>query len=308
MPQFTLNALANFVDVLRLAADDGDRSRPIRCQWEIMSHSSDAIRASCGVRVAPTSRFIEFGQIDYVAVVGGLLHQRGAIDDATRHYLLRANDAHINLLGICTGAFVLCRLGLMKERQCCVSWYHYSDFLGEFSCAVPVADEMYVVDGDRITCSGGVGAALTAAFLVERHLGASSAQKALRIMQIDRTRPGATLQPAPPLKCIGHDERVTRALLTMEQNICSPVSVSDIAQRVHISTRHLERIFNREMGMGPLAVYLRLRVMHAELKLKSGASLLLVASETGFAGVSQLTSAFMRTQGYGPNTMSVRRS
>ena len=30
---FTLSALADFVDVLRLAADDADQSRPIRCQW-----------------------------------------------------------------------------------------------------------------------------------------------------------------------------------------------------------------------------------------------------------------------------------
>jgi len=29
--RFTLCAFANFVDVLRLAADEGDRSRPILC-------------------------------------------------------------------------------------------------------------------------------------------------------------------------------------------------------------------------------------------------------------------------------------
>jgi transcriptional regulator GlxA family with amidase domain len=32
-PRFTLSAFATFVDVLRLAADDGDGSRPIRCRW-----------------------------------------------------------------------------------------------------------------------------------------------------------------------------------------------------------------------------------------------------------------------------------
>ena len=31
-PRFTLSAFATFVDVLRLAADDGDGSRPIRCR------------------------------------------------------------------------------------------------------------------------------------------------------------------------------------------------------------------------------------------------------------------------------------
>ena len=32
VPNFTLLALANFVEALRLAADVGDRSRPRRCQ------------------------------------------------------------------------------------------------------------------------------------------------------------------------------------------------------------------------------------------------------------------------------------
>jgi hypothetical protein len=57
-PNFTLNALANFVDVLRLASDDGDRSRAIRCQWNLMSATGTSIRASCGFDVTPTSSLI----------------------------------------------------------------------------------------------------------------------------------------------------------------------------------------------------------------------------------------------------------
>jgi transcriptional regulator GlxA family with amidase domain len=104
-----------------------------------------------------------------------------------------------------------------------MSWYHYHDFLQEFDAIVPVADELYVVDGDRVTSSGGIGAALAAAHLVERRLDAGSAQKALRIVQIDRARSTATLQPAPPLTLSCDDDRVTRALLIMEQNINSPI-------------------------------------------------------------------------------------
>ncbi|MGG2478909.1 GlxA family transcriptional regulator, partial [Rhizobium sp. BR5] len=33
--RFTLSAFANFVDVLRLAADEADRSRPILCEWSV---------------------------------------------------------------------------------------------------------------------------------------------------------------------------------------------------------------------------------------------------------------------------------
>jgi transcriptional regulator GlxA family with amidase domain len=195
---FTLTALSNFVDVLRLAADDGDNSRPIRCQWHIMSDSDEPIKSSSGLLIYPTSRLINPAELDYVVVVGGLLHRGPQIDERTKKYLLAAADTNVDLIGVCTGSFVLWRLGLLGQKKCCISWYHYRDFLEEFGETLPVADQLYVIDGKRITCSGGIGVAYLAAHIVELRMGLSSAQKALHIMQIDRMKPGSSAQSAPP--------------------------------------------------------------------------------------------------------------
>jgi transcriptional regulator GlxA family with amidase domain len=304
--QFTLNALANFVDALRLASDDGDRSRPLRCHWNLMSATHVPLRSSCGFQIAPTSTLLDFDQLDYIAVIGGLLHRGRQIDETLRGYLLRAGKAGVALVGICTGSFVLCRLGLMTGRKCCISWYHYRDFLEEFDDIVPVSDELYVVDGDRMTSSGGVGAALAAAHLVGRHLDAGSAQKALRIMQIDRACSTATLQPAPPLTLSCNDERVTRALLMMEQNINSPVPIDEMAARIQISRRHLERVFERQTGLSPRTAYLKLRLKHARWMLRSCKSLAVVAVETGFANSAHLSAAFRRVYDMSPSAERVR--
>ncbi|OYR19302.1 transcriptional regulator domain protein, partial [Brucella grignonensis] len=63
---------------------------------------------------------------------------------------------------------------------------------------MPIADRLYVVDGDCISPSGGVGVTYLAASLVERHLGPATALKALHILQVGRLLPGSTRQPAPP--------------------------------------------------------------------------------------------------------------
>ena len=42
--RFTLSAFANFVDVLRLAADEADKSRPILCEWSVLSADRAPIR------------------------------------------------------------------------------------------------------------------------------------------------------------------------------------------------------------------------------------------------------------------------
>jgi transcriptional regulator GlxA family with amidase domain len=58
-PRFTLTAFAGFVDALRLAADEGDRSRRIRCDWDILGRPGEAIVSSCGAAVQPWAEMSE---------------------------------------------------------------------------------------------------------------------------------------------------------------------------------------------------------------------------------------------------------
>lgn len=298
---FTLMAFSNFIDVLRLAADDGDNSRPIRCQWHIMSRNGEAIRSSSGVLVSPTSKLIDSRDLDYIVVVGGLLHEGPQIDDEVGRYLISAAEASTSLVGVCTGSFILWRLGLLRQKKCCISWYHYRDFLEEFGDTLPIADQLYVVDGRRITCSGGIGAAYLAAYIVELRLGRSNAQKALHIMQIDRMRPGSTAQSAPPTEFAGKDERISRALLIMEQHLSSPLSITKLAAKVQLSIRQVERLFKEETGQSPQNAYLRLRLKHARWMMKTEMTLATIAAETGFADGSHLSKAFKTAFGINPS-------
>jgi transcriptional regulator GlxA family with amidase domain len=306
--KFTLSALANFVDVLRLAGDEGDGSRQIGCRWHIMSAAKKPIAASCGFEVSPTSGLIDPHELHYIAVIGGLLYRGPPIDSVLAEYLLRAGSSATGLLGICTGSFVLCRLGLMKGRKCCVSWYHYQDFLSEFSHMTAVADELYVTDGSRITCSGGIGSALVAAHLVGLHLTPYQAQKALHIMQIDNTAPGSQLQPLPPLMPRCSDENVARALLLMEQNVREPLSAAQLAGRLDVSVRTLERLFRKAAGLTPHMAYLKLRLACAHRMLRSRQTLAFIAVETGFSRGSQFGAAYKRVYGVTPSEVRRRQS
>ena len=52
VPNFTMLPFAAFIDAIRLAADEGDRSRQIACRWTVMGESQGSITASCGVSIA----------------------------------------------------------------------------------------------------------------------------------------------------------------------------------------------------------------------------------------------------------------
>jgi transcriptional regulator GlxA family with amidase domain len=77
-------------------------------------------------------------------VIGGVMRGTPNVDAAVREYLLQTSRVGTNLIGICTGSFLLCRLGLMNARKCCVSWYHHRDFMEAFDSAEPQASELYI--------------------------------------------------------------------------------------------------------------------------------------------------------------------
>jgi len=301
--RFTLSAFAVFIDHLRLAADEGDRSRPLHVQWSIMASRRDSVPASCGVHLEPTSGLLPADSLDYLVVVGGILHAGPQIDAATTRYLREVGATGVPLIGICTGSFILCRAGLMQGRRSCVSWYHYQDFLSAFPHHEVVADRLFLVDGPRITCAGGAGAAALATYLIERHLGRALAQKASQVLLFDRPRAGSEAQPHPPLSQTVSEPRVRRALLLMEQNLTRPIAIVSVAEQLGVSMRQLQRLCQEHVGMGPALLYRRLRMRYANWLIENtDRSVTDIALEAGFADCAHFSRQFKDAYGLSPST------
>lgn len=299
---FTLSAFSILVDHLRLAADEGDRSRQLHIQWSVMASREETIRASCGVRVSPSSRLLDPRTLDYVFVVGGLLHLGPQIDEPTAQYLHDVAAAGVPLVGTCTASFVFCRAGLMKGRTSCVSWYHYQDFVDEFPTQAVVANRLFVEDGNRITCAGGAGTAAVATHLIEKHLGRSTAQKASQVLLFERERSGSEAQPRPPLFARADEPRVRRALLLMEQNLARPISVPAIAEELGLSMRQLERLCRAHTGESPASIYRHLRMRYARwLVENTDRSMTQIAADAGFADCAHFSRQFKDAFGSSPS-------
>lgn len=299
---FTLSAFSLFVDHLRLAADEGDRSRPVHVQWSTMSSRSEPVRASCGVSIMPTAPLLDPSELDYVVVVGGLLHAGPQVDPVTTQYLKDAAAKGVPLVGLCTGSFILCRTGLMRGRRCCVSWYHYQDFLDEFPDHEVVADRLFVADRDRITCAGGAGTADLATFILDLHLGRAAAQKANQVLLFDRARNGSDAQPHPPLFENVADERVRRGLLLMEQNLARPVAIGYVAKQLGLSVRQFERLCRSSLGAGPASLYRRIRMRYAQWLINNtDRSMTTIALEAGFADGAHFSRQYKEIYGLSPS-------
>lgn len=304
LSDFTLLPFSGFIDVLRLATDDGDRSRQRACRWTVMSADGAEMRASCGNVVRPDGGFLDPGRFDYLVVVGGLLHSgpqsSGPLDD----YILGAADRGVRIVGLCTAVFTLIRLGLMSNRRCCVSWYHYWDLRKAFPDVTPIADRLFVVDGPVITCAGGTAAVDLAAWIVARHLGDAAADKALHILLADRARPADAPQPQVVAGAVPDDPRVERAMMLAEQNLADPPSVPRLARAVGVSRRQLERIFRAELGMSPWQYLLSRRLRQGHwLLTETTRTVTDIALACGFADASHFSRHVRRAFGTTPQVL-----
>lgn len=262
-PQFTLLAFAGFVEALRHTAT---RDRKFRgtCRWTVMARNLYPVTASCGVEVAPWQRFSVKPEIDYLVVVGGLLPDTMSVCAKTKRFLRKAAESGIGVIGLCTGSFVLAEAGLLMGRRCCIHWNHHFEFLSRYPDHHVVSNELFVADNGVITCAGGGGSIDLAAWLIQQHLGRKRAYKTLRHMLVESARPPQHPQPHFYAERVQvQDARVRRAVHLMELHIDDPVSVSELAERVSLSRRQLERAFHTSFGVGPAQFARRMRLDYA---------------------------------------------
>jgi transcriptional regulator GlxA family with amidase domain len=304
MPDFTMIAFAGFVDALRLAADEGDRSRQLRIRWTLLGEDRAPVRASNGFQLRPDEALTGPERFDYIAVVGGTLHRGPFETPGLMAFLRTADMANIPLIGLCTGSFTLARAGLMERSKVCVNWFHHDDYQAEFPHHDIVSDQLYVDDGQRLTCAGGVSVIHIASMLVDRHLGAGTAEKGRRIMLEEKARPGETTQPLPSglLLPPSADPRLRRAILYMERKLPDAIDTDRIANAAGASRRTLGRLFERSLNITPMEALRQMR-LHRARTLMAGSSampLRVIAAECGFSDASHLVRTYRDHFGYTP--------
>ena len=300
-PHFTISAFASFLDVLRLAADDGDQSRQINCEWHILSHNGEPVRSSSAVEVRPDAPLARPKDYDYIVVVGGLLKEQVKIGPEYTRFLRAAADQGVPLVALCTAVFLLHEAGLLDGYKCCVSWFHHDDFLETFEGMVPISDQIFVVDRDRLTCSGGTSSAHLAAFLVERHVGRAAAQKSLHIMIIDEFQVAEKPQPGLPLELSTRDPLVSRALRRIQQRLDAPEPAENLARALGVSKRKLERHFQKALNLTPSNAAMRIRLAQAKMMIeRTDRTIVDIANSTGFCDASHFSRVFSKQEGTAP--------
>jgi transcriptional regulator GlxA family with amidase domain len=298
VPGFALMSYASTVEPLRAA--NVLTGKNVYRWWHATPGNQPAI-ASSGAAVLPDFTFgADPDELDILLVCAGG-NPATFNDRQSFAWLRRLARRGVVLGGVSGGPYILAKAGLLAGRRCTVHWEHMPAFQEAFP-DVKLTSSLFELDGDRITCSGGVaGLDMMAALIARDHgreLGAAVSDWFLHTY----VRDGIGPQRMDPRFRFGvTDDKVLAVLKTMEENLEEPLSREQLACLAGVSLRQLERSFRTNVRRGVHQHYLALRLERArQLLRETSLAVVEIALATGFGSASQFARAFRRAFGFPP--------
>jgi transcriptional regulator GlxA family with amidase domain len=286
---FSNHCLANMVEPLRAA---NTLARQSLYAWRFCSVDGRVVESSSGLAVTPNGA-LSGQRGDVLAVMPSYGYLKLDTRETTRS-ILAAAGKHLQLAGLDTGSWLLARAGLLNDHRATIHWDELARFEEAFP-SVNAVQERYVIDGNRLTCSGAMAAFDLASALIRRDHGPLLSMEVAHLLMSR----GGVDHYALPLK--SEDTLVNRALAVMQSNLETPLSIKEVARKIGCSQKRIEGRIQAELKTTPQALYRRLRLNLArKLAEETEQSIAEIAGRCGYENASAMTRAFKAEFGQTP--------
>jgi transcriptional regulator GlxA family with amidase domain len=285
---FSLLSFAGAVDALRIA----NRVAPKSYTWSLTSETGSAVSCSANISYNVDSSFLELGRDDTIILCGGVNIQV-ATTKRLLNWLRREARKGVKMVALCTATYSLAKAGLLNGKKATIHWENQDSFSEEFE-EIELTKTVFVVDGNRMTTAGGTSSIDLMLQLIANDLGEEKANYVADqlIYSSIRTNEDEQRLSIPTRIGVRHP-KLSRVIQTMEVNIEDPISPSDLASNVGMSTRQLERLFRRYLNKSPKRYYMGLRLQKARnLLMQTDMSVINVALSCGFSSPSHFSKCY----------------
>ncbi|MBO9548025.1 GlxA family transcriptional regulator [Pseudomonas sp.] len=300
LPNFTTIGLASAVETLRMA---NLAARHPLYRTVLIAASPEPVVASNGMRVLPDYSIADAPALDALFVVGAnpIDRSRGNTRPLI-DWLRQLARQRLPLGGICTGSYLLAKAELLNGYRCTIHWEDLHTLQEHFPDIV-ISSQLFELDRDRFTCSGGVAAMDMMLQLVARQAGGQDiAAKAAELLLCDRVRGERERQRVPLRTLLGSAQpKLSQVVAIMEANLEEPLGLDELASLNEVTVRQLERLFHKYLQRTPSQYYLELRLSRArELLLRSDVQVREVALACGFSSPAHFSKSYSRFFGLSP--------
>lgn len=297
-PHYNLAATTAFIDPFRAA---NYLSGHTLFHWEIVSMAGGPVVASNAMRT-DTKALAEIQGVPDLVMLSSSWNPETLHSPALSAALRLWAREGVVLGALDTGVYLLAEAGLLKGKRA-TGHYEHIDSLKELYPDVEISEDMLVMDGKRITCCGGAASADCALHIIRSLHGDTLANETARYLFHERLRPLGTQQNPEAPQPLGNTvpDLVKQAIRIMEQHLEEAVPIPDICERIGISQRQLDRLFNQVVQKSPALYYRDIRLDRARcLVTQTDMSLMEIAVASGFANQSHFSRIYRERFGLTP--------
>ena len=272
--------------------------------WLVITLDGNPIVASNNLAVSANVSIDAVGQLDMLFVCGGI-NVRDACDTRILAWLRQLARQKTALGAVCTGTYVLARAGVLKGYRCTIHWENISGITEELTFLDTVfSEELFVIDRDRFTCSGGVAPLDMTLNLIARQYGQPLADEISEEFIHQRIRCMTDAQRTPLGTRLGNNQpRLVAAASLMAANIEEPLDLAELAIQAKVSRRQLERLFKKYLGCAPARYYLQLRLDRAQqLLMQTNMSIVEITAACGFSSASYFSRCYLGFFAHSPSS------
>jgi len=268
--------------------------------WRVFSIDGTPVTSANGVAVSADGSPGEEAKVDLLFVCAGY-HPENHGDKKTLAWIRSLHRHGTEVGAISTGTHILAAAGVIGERRCTIHNDNAANLREAFP-EIDLVDGVFEIDRGLYTCAGGTAAIDLFIHLVSADHGEQFAAAIAHQFQQDRVRNSADHQSKQ--KRVGlrlRSKKLAEALDIMERNIEQPLNPSELAHRIGVTPRHLQRLFKKHIGRAPRDFCLHLRLNHGRLLLlQTSLSIFEVAVASGFVSHAHFTSCYRHHFGYPP--------
>ena len=253
-------------------------------EWRIVSVDGEPVRASNGMRMPVDGDIGSASGAKTVFVLASFEPDHAVKERRVLRWLKRLGRFGVELGGIENGSLALAEAGLLNGHEVAVHWDNLIGFEEHYPRARPV-DRLYVRSAERVSCAGASAILDMMIAWIGWHGEADLAGEVAEHLLLGTVRAGGTAQRSQEGGVqSGLGTAVTRAQAIMSAHVDEPLSCGEIARRVGLSLRQIERRFKRELGCSILQRYRLIRMAKAhQLLQQTELSVTQVALTCGFS-------------------------
>ncbi len=273
-------------------------------KWRILSENGEPVAAYNGVKVTADGPLDSLRKEETIVICAG---ENVGVSTSKKllNWLRQEVRKGMDFGALSSGTYILARAGLITGKRVTTHW-EYRSALTEVLPDVIMEDSLFCVDGRVFTCAGG---AASMDMMLERIRTEQGLEVATwvadQMVYTDPRLPNHSQRAALHTRSQVRNGKLALALQVMENNIEDPLTPDEISEVVDLSTRQLERLFAKYIGVSPKRYYLKLRLEKArDLLRQTDLSVTDVCVACGFKSLSHFSKSYRGAYGISPGLES----